>query len=95
MNEHNISQDGMCDISDFQRAEKLQKALYLISETANLAINLEEFYYSVHEIIGELIPAKNLYIAIYDEVTDTVHFPYYIDEIYKKPDKRKSKRGTL
>lgn len=71
----------------------LQKALYLISETANSAQNLKELYRSIHMIIGELIPAQNLFIAIYDESTDTVRFPYYIDEFCQNPDERKSRKG--
>ncbi|MBC8014496.1 MAG: diguanylate cyclase [Sporomusaceae bacterium] len=71
----------------------LQKALYLISETANSAQNLEELYCSIHTIIGELIPAKNLFIAIYDESTDTVRFPYYIDEFCPNPGERKNRKG--
>ena len=71
----------------------LQKALYLISETANSAHDLEELYCSIHKIIGELIPAKNLFIALYDEITDTVHFPYYIDEFCQNPGERKSHKG--
>ena len=93
MNENNFLESKIEGNNKDQRTEKLQKALYLISETANSALNLEELYGSIHRIIGELIPAKNLFIAIYDEVNDTVHFPYYIDEIYKKPNKRKNKKG--
>ena len=43
--------------------EKQQKALYLISEAASSSITLEELYGVVHQIINELIPAKNFYIA--------------------------------
>lgn len=93
MNQYNFSQSGMYGVSECQRAEKLQKALYLISETANAARNLKELYRSIHRIIGDLIPAKNLFIALYDEVAGTVHFPYYVDEFYKNPGRRKNKKG--
>lgn len=93
MNKYNFSQPGKCDVREYQRTEKLQKALYLISETANAALNLKELYCSIHKIIDELIPAKNLFIALYDEVADTVHFPYYIDEFCENPGKRKNKKG--
>jgi len=90
MNEDKFFQSGACEC---QRVEKLQKALYLISETANAALNLQELYHSIHNIIGDLIPAQNLFIALYDEVADAVHFPYYIDELRKNPGKRKHKKG--
>jgi len=93
MNEYNFSELGLCADRECQRVKKLQKALYLISDTANSTLNLEEFYPSIHKIIDELIPAKNLFIALYDEVTDTVHFPYYIDELNQNPGKRQHKKG--
>ena len=93
MGENKVSDSTVGNMSECQKTEMLQKALYLISETANSALNLEELYHSIHKIIGELIPAKNLFIALYDEVADTVHFPYYIDEFCANPGKRKNKKG--
>src|SRR4029077_6829569 len=31
-------------------------------------------------IVGELMPAKNFYIALYDAATDQLTFPYHVDE---------------
>lgn len=93
MNEDQYSELVVGDINQYKKTEKLQKALYLISETANSALNLEELYPSIHRIIGELIPAENLFFALYDEVTDIVHFPYYIDELAQNPVQRKGKKG--
>ena len=93
MNENNLSKSGMYTVIEQPKTEKMQKALYLISATANTALNLKDLYRSIHSIIDELIPAKNLFIALYDEVTDTVHFPYYKDEFCKNPGKRKNRKG--
>ncbi|MBP2627111.1 MAG: domain S-box/diguanylate cyclase protein [Firmicutes bacterium] len=93
MNQYNFSQAGICDVRECRRSEKLQKALYLISETANAARNLKELYRSIHKIIDGLISANNLFIALYDEDAEIVHFPYYIDEFCKNPGKRKNKKG--
>jgi len=92
MDEHDFSQSVM-GVRELEGAEKLQKALYLISETANSALNLEEVYSVIHKIIGELIPAKNFFIAIYNEGEDTIDFPYYVDEFYPNAGKRKCKKG--
>jgi len=81
------------EITERKKAEKLQKALYRISETANSSLNLEDLYRSVHEIIGDLILAENLFIALYDETTDTVHFPYHVDEKDTNPGPRKNGQG--
>ena len=81
------------EIQERKQAEKLQKALYLISETVGSAEKLEELYQLVHTIVGELIPAKNFFIAIYDEMTGMIHYPYRVDEIDGNPGSRKFVKG--
>ncbi len=68
------------DVTERNRAEKLQKALYRISEAANTAQDMNALYVQVHQIVAELIPAKNLFIALYDAASDRIHFPYFVDE---------------
>ncbi|VBB07650.1 nucleotide cyclase [Lucifera butyrica] len=81
------------EITERKTAEKLQSALYRISETTSSSSNLEELYHSVHKIIGELIPAKNFFIALYDEATKTIRFTYYVDEHDPNPVPRKWGKG--
>ena len=73
------------DITERKRSEKLKEALYRISEAANTYGTLEEFLRQVHRIICELMPAKNFYMALYDPKTETVSFPYFVDEHDQKP----------
>ena len=68
------------DVTDRRRAEHLQSATYRISEAANTAHTLPELYQAVHAIVGELMPARNLYIALYDETEQVLSFPYFQDE---------------
>ena len=68
------------DVTERRRAEQVQSATYRISEAANTARSLPELYRAVHAIVGELMPARNLYIALYDEASQTISFPYFEDE---------------
>ena len=68
------------DVTERRRAEQVQSATYRISEAANTAGTLPELYRAVHAIVGELMPARNLYIALYDETRQTISFPYFEDE---------------
>ena len=68
------------DVTERRRAEQVQSATYRISEAANTARSLPELYEAVHAIVGELMPARNLYIALYDETSQTISFPYFQDE---------------
>jgi hypothetical protein len=58
----------------------LQEALFRISEAANTAENLQDLYNRIHQIMGELIKARNFFIALYDDKNDTLSFPYAIDD---------------
>ena len=68
------------EIAESKQAKKLQQALYQISQTANSACTQEELYHSMHRTINELIPARNIFFAIYDEETGALQFPYSVDE---------------
>ncbi|MGH7521913.1 MAG: response regulator [Gemmatimonadales bacterium] len=81
------------DVSERARAEQVQAAVYRIAEAAQNAPGLPELFRSVHEIIGALMPAKNLYIALYDETIDMITFPYHVDEFDATPAPRHPSGG--
>jgi PAS domain S-box-containing protein len=54
--------------------------VYRISHTANAADNLQELLRAIHEIVGELMPAQNFYVSLYDAENDRLEFPYFVDE---------------
>src|SRR6266540_2187237 len=68
------------DVTESKRAEQVQLATYRISEAAHAARTLRELFGASHGIVGELMPAKNFYIALYDAADDHLTFPYYVDE---------------
>src|SRR5205823_3081379 len=47
---------------------------------------MQEFYRAIHEVVGELMYAKNFFIALYDEERQLINFPYYVDELADAPD---------
>jgi PAS domain S-box-containing protein len=63
-----------------ENAEKVQDALYRIAELASAAQDMQEFYRAVHEIVGELMYAKNFFIALHDEDRRLTSWPYFVDE---------------
>ncbi len=69
------------DVTARRRAECVQEAVYRISHTAHTAGNLQELLRAIHEIVGELMPAKNFYVSLYDAEKDLLEFPYFVDEI--------------
>ena len=83
------------DITERKRADMLQAALYDISEAANTTEDLMALFQRIHGIIGTLLPANNLFVALYDEKKDELSFPYYVDEHDLAPAPRKLDTGTL
>ena len=72
------------DVTDQVKTERLQSALFRISQVSRDAATLDEFYATVHAIVGELMHARNFYIAEYDRETDRLSFPYFVDELDKE-----------
>jgi len=71
----------MAQIREREKSELLQESLYRISElTTDIELDIDTFYSKVHNIIGQLINAKNFFIAKYEQISDTLHFSYYVDE---------------
>ncbi|MFH1701276.1 MAG: PAS domain S-box protein [Candidatus Zixiibacteriota bacterium] len=68
------------DITENKHAEKLQKALYKISESVNQTSNFQELLRIIHETLGSLIDTTNFYIALYDAEKKLYSFPYCVDQ---------------
>jgi len=66
---------------DESRANRVQDALYRIAEAAAAARDLQAFYGTIHAIVNDLIPAANMYIALYDAERQRINYPYYVDAV--------------
>ena len=73
------------DITESRRSEKLQTALFRISQLSRESADLPAFYSSIHEVVGGLMDATNFYVAEYDAANDILEFPYFIDQFDQKP----------
>jgi two-component system cell cycle sensor histidine kinase/response regulator CckA len=83
----------LVDITERKRGESLQHALYRITDCASSVTSLTDFYAAVHAILGELIYARNFYIALYDRENGDLTFPYFVDESDPPPPPHKPGRG--
>ncbi|HEY0140733.1 MAG TPA: EAL domain-containing protein [Thermoanaerobaculia bacterium] len=68
------------DVTEQRKAEKLQQALFRIAQLSRESETLDTFYGAVHAVVGELMDARNFYIAEYDRERDVLTFPYFVDE---------------
>ncbi|MFY9559437.1 MAG: PAS domain S-box protein [Terriglobales bacterium] len=68
------------DITEQKRAEELNSALYAIAARAHSAEDPQQFFTAIHNIVGQLMNARNFYIALHDPETQLLSFPYFVDE---------------
>src|SRR5579864_8901178 len=81
------------ETTERERGQKLESALFRIANTATSARDLNDLYREIHAIIGELMYAKNCYIALIDSTRQTISFPYWVDEEDEQPPPQPVGRG--
>jgi len=85
---------GICqDVTDRRRTERIEDATLRIAEAAGSAPDLHALLEAVHAIVGELMDARNFYIALLDEGSGRLTFPYFVDEVDTVPAPKTLGRG--
>jgi diguanylate cyclase (GGDEF)-like protein len=67
------------DVERLAQAERLQRALFAISDIAASDHDAAEMLHGLHQIVGRLMYAENFYIVRYDPDADTFRFIYFAD----------------
>lgn len=73
------------DITERVQNENLQKCLYQISEAITASDNIQVLYLKIHNIVMQLMPAENFFIAILNEELNLLEFPYFVDQYDSPP----------
>jgi PAS domain S-box-containing protein len=81
------------DITEQKRAEELNAALYTIAARSQSAEDLQQFFAAIHNILGQLMNARNFYISLYDPQSQLLSFPYFVDEQDPTPTPKPLGRG--
>ena len=76
-----------------RRRERAQACAYRISEAARTVWDLPALFRSIHESLGDVLPARNFYIALHDRASGLVSFPYFSDERDTTPAPKPLGRG--
>ena len=69
------------DVERLGRAERLQRALFAISDLASSGEDTATVMHGLHEIVGRLMYAENFYIVRYSPERDTMRFIYFADSL--------------
>lgn len=73
------------DIRYEKEARRIQKAILEIAQASLLSPSLDALFSRVHQLVGDLMPAQNFYIALYDRKLDQLTFPYFVDQFDLPP----------
>lgn|GEM_PF-489037 len=66
-------------------SEKIQKALFTITDLVSTATGLNDLFEGVHQTIANLMYADNCYFAIVSDDKQELHFPYFADQHDDRP----------
>ncbi len=74
------------DITQEVKDELLKSTVMQITQEASSAATLQELYHSIHWTLSKIMPAENLYIALYDDESGMISFPYFVDQYDEPPE---------
>lgn len=69
------------DVTEKEKKETLENVLYNISKAALTTSDFTEFSLFVRNELQKIIDTSNFYIAIYNEETDMISTPVFVDDI--------------
>jgi signal transduction histidine kinase len=68
------------EVAERRRAENIQRALYELANLSATATGGSRLNMRLHQIISELVPARNFLMALYHADTKEISIPYFVDE---------------
>ena len=73
------SADLQRSLKRLERSERLQRALFAISDMAGSDRDMPDMLRGIHAIVGTLMYAENFFIVLHHAERDTLRFLYYVD----------------
>jgi signal transduction histidine kinase len=78
--QQNLEQTVQKRTAELLQSNKIQTALFKITDAASNWSDIQDFYREIHRVVGELMYARNMFIALYDKASGLLSFPYFEDE---------------
>ncbi|NNG00011.1 MAG: GAF domain-containing protein [Desulfobacteraceae bacterium] len=63
-----------------QQSEAINTTLFEISNAVNTSSSLVDLYKSIHKSLGRIIDVTNFGITYYDQLSNTITWPYWVDQ---------------
>jgi PAS domain S-box-containing protein len=75
----------MRDITERKMAEKRQAVVYRIADASNRVKTLDDLLACIHIEIDTFLDASNFYIALFDQESQRLGFPYFVNSLPGDP----------
>ncbi len=73
------------DLSPAYKSEVSTRVMHQISHAINVTDSLDDLFTTIHQELGRLVDVTNFYIALYDNKSNLITFPYLVDEMNEDP----------
>ncbi|MEZ9235800.1 diguanylate cyclase domain-containing protein [Shewanella sp. 10N.286.52.A9] len=83
------------EVTERVKAEKLQKSLFQIADLSASDVTQAEFYPQIHQVISQLLPADNCFIALVHKPSQTLSFPFYVSQMNAEAPKPRALKDGL
>jgi diguanylate cyclase (GGDEF)-like protein len=68
-------------VATLEKAERVQQALFAIADLANSDLEMHTVLQGIHQTVAGLMYAKNFFIALFNESSQTISFAYFVDTV--------------
>ncbi len=68
------------DITERKSTERVRDSIYKISQATISASSLDELYRLIHQTLRGIMSVENFYIALFDQESKLLYFPFFIDQ---------------
>src|SRR5207249_10559659 len=76
------------DVTARKRMEAKRETIAEVIQDTITTSDLDEFLKLAHHAIVKYLYAENCFVALYDEATELMHFPFWIDKFDPCPEPR-------
>jgi PAS domain S-box-containing protein len=83
------------DVTEESHHRKVRALLLDINEAASVADDINVFIGLVRDRLSDFLDTTNFYVALYNDVEDIYHFPYYQDVEDQTPPKSAKLQGSI
>jgi PAS domain S-box-containing protein len=67
------------DITRKNHSDKINKALFAISNAVNITLDLNHLYKQIHHLLSDILDVTNFLISLVNNEKKSIKFPYYVD----------------